>query len=268
MKPFNELFNKPEFVDRYSNNKEQAVDVIIPIINTNGLFKRNLLSFYKEIPIRNLFIGDGGCDDDSLLILRDFPRVKIIDCREDKTLGYCIKRLIELVDTEFFIYLHSDAFLPAGWFDSMRVHTGEFDWFECRAYPTILAVYIDHYEDTAKRAFSGSQMGRSALLKNAVIRIEDDYLYRNEDIVIRELVEKQGGRYGRVKDTFYYHEQILNPDTIESINIKKKYDREKETRMLIWQIKGILKYTKLKPYLLKILVACFIRLIKTRLRND
>lgn len=267
MKPFTGLFNKPEFIDRYNTNKEQAVDVIIPIVNTNGLFERNLLSYYKEIPIRTLFVGDGGCVDDSLLILQKFPRVKILNCREFKTLGYCIKKLIEQVETEFFIYLHSDTFLPDGWFDSMRTHTGEFDWFECRAYSTILAVYIDSYEDTAKRAFSGSQMGRSSLLKNAVKSIEDDYLYRNEDIVIRELVERQGGQYGKVKDTSYYHEQILNQDMIESVSINKKYDREKETRMLIWQIRGILKYTRLKPYLLKILFACSLRLIKTRLRK-
>ena len=267
MKPFTELFDKTEFTDKYITNKEQAVDVIIPIMNTNGLFERNLFSYYKEIPIRNLFIGDGGCVDDSLQILRNFPRVKIIDCREDKTLGYCIKKLIEQVDSEFFVYLHSDAFLPAGWFDSMRAHTTEFDWFECRAFTTLLAVYIDQYEDTAKRAFSGSQMGRSTLLKNAIESLEDDYLYRNEDIVIRELVEEHGGRYGRVKDTYYYHEQILNPDMVDSISIRKKYNREKETRMLIWQIKGILKYTRLKPYLLKILVACYLRLIKTRLKQ-
>ena len=79
MKPFTELFDKTEFTDKYITNKEQAVDVIIPIMNTNGLFERNLFSYYKEIPIRNLFIGDGGCVDDSLQILRNFPRVKIIE---------------------------------------------------------------------------------------------------------------------------------------------------------------------------------------------
>src|SRR6185503_15769259 len=70
---FREYFSEQPFVDRFASRPEHAVDVIIPIIHTNELWRVNLLSLYREIPIARLLIGDGGCIDDSLDVARQFP---------------------------------------------------------------------------------------------------------------------------------------------------------------------------------------------------
>ena len=44
------------------------VDVIVPVKNTRGNWKACLDSFYREIPINQLLIGDGGCTDDTIEI--------------------------------------------------------------------------------------------------------------------------------------------------------------------------------------------------------
>ena len=89
---FNKYFNKPEKLsDRKIVNNEEGVDVIIPLLNTNELFERNLFNFYESIPIERLIIGDGGCTDNSIQIATKFPRVEIIKQHGYNSQGYAIK---------------------------------------------------------------------------------------------------------------------------------------------------------------------------------
>src|SRR5437763_15614085 len=70
---FREYYNEHTFVDRFETDRSAAVDVIIPVIHTNELWKANLFSLYREIPIHKLFIGDGGCVDNSIDVVKTFP---------------------------------------------------------------------------------------------------------------------------------------------------------------------------------------------------
>lgn len=185
----------------------KRADVIIPVKNTKRNWKECLDSIYLEIPINRLWIGDGGCTDDTIEIVRKYPRVMIFDQSKLKTLGYRIKCLIEKVATEWFVYLHSDVSLPRGWFDEMRKYQEKWDWFECRR----IAVYQNETKQEltrqykVKRSYSGSQMGKTSVLKKAVEGFEDDYIQRTEDIIIQQNVENLGYHYGKVPTTFHYH---------------------------------------------------------------
>lgn len=222
-----------------------GVDVIIPIFNTNKFWRENLLNIYSRVPVARLLISDGGCTDDSLSILAEFPRVVVYDHRNIKSLGACIKELILQVESEYFIYLHSDVQLPNNWFDTMLSRTSEYDWFEChRKFVIDFEFYTEQYRQM--RAFSGSQFGKSDLVKKAVGHIEDDYLYRNEDLIIHDLVLKAGGRYGKVLETYHDH-QITNKKgdlepKIKSLEIKKFSNVEFEKRMWNMQWRGLVKY--------------------------
>jgi glycosyltransferase involved in cell wall biosynthesis len=245
---FKEYYSKKKLIDRYKKEGEkEGVDVIIPLFNTNELWEANLFSIFKEIPVKNLLIGDGGCTDNSIEIVKKFPRVKIIDQKDNQTLGYCIMQLIDKVSTKWFVYLHSDVYLPNDWFNEMKKHQKKYDWFECYRKKTILFEFLDDNQNKAERAFSGSQMGRKEAFKNAISNIDDDYLYRNEDIIIRELIETEGYRYGRIQGTFHYH-QLMNKrgekePKVENISVKKMPDRDWERRTHNMQVKGIIKYT-------------------------
>lgn len=249
------LFQKPRFIDRKNLTNEDAVDVVIPLINSNLLFERNLLSFYKEIPINRLIIGDGGCSDNSIDIVKRFPRVKIIDQSSHRSLGYCIAELISLVETEWFIYLHSDVYLPKNWYNKMKNYQNKYDWYECNRRMVFLMEYNLPNLKKRNRAYSGSQMGRADAFKNIILKINDDYLYRNEDIVFHELILAEGFKYGRVFDTFHYH-QIMNKrgekePKIERIKIQKLKDKQWEVKTYKMQVKGIIKYLQPKLYLIK-----------------
>lgn len=238
------LFSQSTFTDRYIQNPENAVDVLIPIIHTNELWKENLISIYREIPVKRLLISDGGCIDDSLDILKHFPRVEIFDHKSYKSLGYCLRKLMEEVKTEHFIYLHSDVFLPRGWFEVMWKSGQQYDWCESKHINTYLLDIEATYAPN-ERALSGAQIGKKRSFDKILPLIEDDFLYRNEDIIFSELIKRTGGTYGR-SDSLIYHE-IMNKRSqwkraVTKVRMEVDKSPEEEVREFDMQARGLVKY--------------------------
>jgi hypothetical protein len=244
---FERYYRAELFADRFEAERDRAVDVIIPIIHTNEFWRANLTSIYREIPVNRLLLGDGGCIDGSIDVARGFPRVEVLDHRSFTSLGYSIRHLIEATETEWFVYLHSDVFLPEGWFAKMCAHQGEYDWFECNQRINLLADYMLEVPN-AERAFSGSQMGRKAAFATVTPQIDDDYLYRNEDIIIADLVKRAGYRYGRAADTFHLHQVMHKPSRwrrrLKRVDVVLDLARDEEIRANETYVRGIVKYLK------------------------
>lgn len=240
---FREFYTPHPFIDRFLKNPEKSVDVIIPIIHTNEFWEANLLSFYREISIHKLLIGDGGCIDDSIEIVQKFPRVQIFNHRNFQTLGYSIRNLIEEVETEWFIYVHSDAYLPTGWFDMMYKHQAEYDWFGSKMQNVYMVEFDNDYGD---RPWAGTQMGRKIAFDKGLNKIDDDYVYRQEDFIFSEIVKKAGFKEGKVSDTLHYHQTIRKATPwarkIKRIQFDLEMSTEEEIRTCETTAKGIIKY--------------------------
>jgi hypothetical protein len=246
---FEQYFTPQPFVDRFADSGEGAVDVIIPIIHTTELWRKNLSSIYREIPVSRLLISDGGCKDDSIEIVNEFPRVEILDHREYVSLGYCLRKLIESVETEWFVYLHSDVYLPPGWFTAMRRYQDDYDWFGCPQRITSMVEY-DHVDSMSglRRPYAGSQMGRKQAFIVGIGAIEDDFVYRQEDLVLLDVIERHGFRHGFVDDVFHYH-QVMRKESpwarqLISVRVSVEWSREEEIRAANMQVKGIIKYLR------------------------
>lgn len=248
---FTELYRNEPFVDRFALNPARAVDVIVPVMHANELWRRNLQSAYREIPVNRLLISDGGSIDDSIAIAQDFPRVTVFDHRQYTSLGYCLRKLIESVQTEWFVYLHSDVYLAPGWFDSMELEKSQFDWFESSQHTVILAEWPHEYQKGVPRAFSGGQMGRRAAFDKVLPAIDDDFLYRNEDIILADMVQRAGYRYGRAGSALIYHQQMEKKSrwlrSIERVQIEVRKSAEEDLREKKMQLYGLLKYMKPDP---------------------
>jgi len=245
---FRKYFTPETLVDRYLADPSQGVDVIIPVMHTNELWVSNLHSIYREIPVRRLLLGDGGCIDDTIERARPFPRVEVFNHREFKSLGFSIRKLIEEVKTDWFVYLHSDVWLPPQWFETMCKNKDKYDWFECRQHLTILLDYpLDYSPANMKRPFSGSQMGRRTAFDKVLPQVDDDYLYRNEDVIFADLVERQGFKYGRVDETYHCHQHMTKPGPFERkvfVDYKIEATRAEEVRASMMAAKSIVKYMK------------------------
>jgi hypothetical protein len=240
-------YYKPETLDdRLARDKSGAIDVIIPVIHTNELWHNNLISIYRDVPVNRLLISDGGCKDDSIAIAQKFPRVTVLDHKAYKSLGFCLRKLVEAVETEWFIYVHSDVYLPPGWFDTMRAHQPRYDWFGCPQRITVQVEYpnVDKMFDEV-RPYAGSQMGKkAAFMAGGIQKIDDDFVYRQEDYVMAACVPEE--RHGRIEDTFHYH-QVMHKVSpwarkLKRVSVQVEWSREEEIRASTMQVKGIIKY--------------------------
>lgn len=244
---FYRYYRDETFVDRYRKEKEDAVDVIIPVVHTNELWESNLRSIYREVPVSRLLISDGGCIDTSIEIVKKYPRVVVYDHSHYVSLGYCLRKLIEAVETEWFIYLHSDVYLPEGWFDTMKKYQGDYDWFGCPQRITAMVEYhnVDKMHGEV-RPYAGSQMGRKNAFVKGIAEIDDDFVYRQEDYVLAHIVEDNGFKHGRIDDTYHYH-QVMHKESpwsrkLKRVTVEVEWSREEQVRASTMQIKGIVKY--------------------------
>jgi hypothetical protein len=242
---FRKYFEDATFVDRWTTDAGSSVDVIIPVLHTNELWRANLLSIYREIPVKRLLLGDGGCVDDTIDVARAFPRVQVFDHRAFKSLGFSIRRLIEEVETEWFIYLHSDVYLPEGWFNDMAAARHRYDWFESGQNITVMVQYVAPTIEV-ERAYSGSQMGRKAAFKDVLPKIDDDYLYRNEDIIFANLIKDAGFRYGKVAEASHDHQVMFKESRwlrrVKRASFELELSHEEEVRAALTYVNGIVKY--------------------------
>jgi hypothetical protein len=192
-------------------------------------------------------IADGGCTDDTIEIVCEFPRVEIFDHKKFLSLGYSIRKLIEQVKTEWFIYLHSDIYVPENWFDAMAGGCAKYDWFESGQTTTILAKFVAPTLGES-RAYSGAQMGRKGAFDQVLPRIDDDFLYRNEDIIFASLIENSGHRYGKITDAFCEHQVMFKESPwerrVKHVYVVPEIGRDEEIRAAMTYVKGIVKYLR------------------------
>ena len=245
-----EMIGEYDFIDLNLENKDkESYDIILPLKNSTPLFKENLFSWYRNININSILVGDAGSGDDSIEIIKNFPRVKIFDHKSYLTSGFSIKKLIEEVGTKYFFHFHCDVFVNKKTIDPLVNNKDKADWIEGSRIHTILfAEYAKNY-DEAERSFSGVQFGNSEKLKKATENLEDGYCQRSEDIVITEMVKNSGFSFFKNTDSVHYH-QMMNkksysePEIID-VKITKKTDPIYEVRAYKMQALGIIKYCKL-----------------------
>lgn len=244
MSIYQQYYENTEFIDKFKEDKSVGIDVIIPCYHTNELWKANLHSIYKEIPVSRLLISDGGCIDDSIEVVSKFPRVEVYDHRDSKTLGWCIAQLIKNVNSEHFIYLHSDVYLPEGWYTSMIKHKDKYDWYGC---PMQITVMVDYHFDMPGRPYAGSQIGKKEAFTKGLNNIDDDFIYRQEDFVFNKIVEDAGYKTGKVDGVHHYHQVMYRKTKGYDINVKSVIVNTKNSDTELnkasqSQIRGIVKY--------------------------
>ena len=113
-----EMVQDYNFFDLYESNGgelQENYDIILPLKNSTPLFKENLFSWYRNININRILVGDADSGDDSIDIIKNFPRVKIFDHKKLLTSGYSIKKLIEEVETRYFFHFHCDVFIKSSY---------------------------------------------------------------------------------------------------------------------------------------------------------
>ena len=221
------------------------IDVICPIYHVHlDSFKIFIDTWYRNIPINKLIIGIGKENAELHWILSRYPKVIIINQTKHKTLGYCIQELINHVDTEYFVYLHSDVEILLNWFDRMWESKVR-GILESLKDPSFGAEAL--IQARKQRAYSGAQLILKKCIEN--LNWNDDYVYCNEDIIIKNHIINRGFTY--VKTPIYHkHYRMLSKRT------------QPRDIILEWQFKGVLKYCKPSHILMNYIKGILITLKK------
>jgi hypothetical protein len=240
------LFENRKFIDLAATSSEdEKVDVIIPVLHSNDLWHENLTSYFREIPINRILLGDAGCIDQTVQIAQNFPRIEIINHRHLKTLGSSIADLITKVKTENFVYLQSDVYIPDNWFSKVKPELRDHDWISTPQQIVVMLDYLLDYE--GRRPMSGAQLGKKKIFHGIDGFIEDDFVYRNEEYVLANYVNSRGGSATQVSDAFHFH-QIMRRKTlgmemlVTSVTIQVEEKSRELQRVHETQIFGLIKY--------------------------
>lgn len=218
------------------------IDVICPVYWVNKYFYDNIYSWLKELPYNNIFFGINNPKIEELTFFADLCHKLLIrsgslhsfNQHKLKTLGACLRDLMKKVETSWFAFIHADAQLTpycyqimkkfmrprVGIIESERVH------FDGKSYSM-----HDPPFSTYNRAFSGFQIFRKSAIESILDKIEDDYIYRNEDMIFQAECLKNGYRYEK---TWAMHIH-------QTTNKEWTFDKQEATKM---QVFGLIKYTE------------------------
>lgn len=201
------------------------IDVICPIFYVDlDSFKLFLDTWQQNIPIKYLMIGLGAKNDELEKVLARYDNVITFYQQKHKTLGYCLQELMGAVTTDYFVYLHADVEILLNWYEMMwesKVR-GILESLKDPSFGPEALVQARRY-----RAYSGAQL----ILKKSIkdLNWEDDYIYCNEDLILKSVVLNRGYTY--VKTSIYHkHYRMFSKRT------------QPRDTILKWQYKGILKY--------------------------
>ena len=102
----------------------EAVDVVIITKNSERLLNACLKSVYENVPVKRLIVVDAFSTDNTLKIFDEFDKkygnVKIIN--ETGSRGKARDRGIQEAETEWFMFVDSDAILCKDWFKKASRH--------------------------------------------------------------------------------------------------------------------------------------------------
>ena len=223
--------------------KIKEMDVIIPCHWVDwAYFTSNVKSWFDELPIRKLYFGCNNKDDEFFTDIKEYlssyEKIEFIDQRDINTLGMQIANLMKQVKTDWFVYCHSDAYIcrhsflmmeadmseDVGLIESEHINFNGNDW-----------IYPKYYY--VPRSFSGFQLFRLDAVKEIIGRIEDDYIYRNEDIIFQNACTEAGFKFVKSWAPHIHYATINGKWTP-----KGEYSDDSKAITYDMQAKGIVKY--------------------------
>jgi len=214
------------FVDKkIEEPNSEPIDVVMATLDSEVFLEKSLYSVYKEIPVRKLFVCDGGSKDSTVEILKKFPRVEIFVKSEIRTGGKIVEFLISLAETDRFAVVASEAEIYPGPYDEMTKQTN----YEVIERSFRINAYHLFREDKNKLEEESRASDFCHLIRKKAVqdyRCEDDFMLRYTDMFFRQEVEKSGYRYAKVSTAKHVHN--------ETERTLYGSDDEKNFRKMLW----------------------------------
>lgn len=100
----------------------EPIDVAILTMNSERMLKNCIDSVYKNVPVGNLIIVDGYSTDSTKEIIEKYRQKygSVIFVQEKGTRGSARQTAIQLVQSEWFMFVDSDVTLSKNWFTQAK----------------------------------------------------------------------------------------------------------------------------------------------------
>ena len=96
----------------------EPIDVAILTMNSERMLRECINSVYKNLPVNNLIIIDGYSTDTTADIVKEFQEKygNVNFVQEKGTRGSARQKAIQLVKSDWFVFVDSDVILSKNWF--------------------------------------------------------------------------------------------------------------------------------------------------------
>lgn len=196
------MLGSNENIDRLQKElQEEQVDAVMMTLDAEKYLEKTLDVMYREVPIQQLYVIDGGSKDKTIPILKKYPRINL-EIIPDITIGKGWEILFNKVTTPWFVLIDCAKIPAEGWYDEMKKYKDKYDFYGSKR--------IVHYEferedstttNLKKRPLGGPWVIRKEAVRN--YHVDDDFAWRIIDVIIRNVVEKDGYVYGAVPTTYH-----------------------------------------------------------------
>ncbi len=218
------------------------VDVVLLTKNSEPTLEKCLDSIFENVPVRKVIVVDSFSTDGTLEILQKYHEKhhKIVIVFDKGTRATGRQKGIELVDTEWFMFVDSDVILCKDWFkkaeklitpevgavwgmnfDITRKEKGEIEMPKIGRVPSFSDIQFEQFE---VRGGCHDILIRTEATKG--IKIPRD-LNVYEDAYIKKYIEKRGWRVLATKNPFCIHDRsAFHPsvnNVIERVSLEAKY---------------------------------------------
>jgi len=237
----------------------EKIDVVMLTRNSERPFLDMCLkSIYANIPVGRLIAVDGYSTDNSIQILKSYPRVSLVQM--EGTRGAARERGMEEVETEWFAFVDSDVVLCRNWYTKIKLHLTEktgavwgvaipvapSDLKRCTA---MSRFYRRTLEDTM--LIEGNRRG---MLHDTLIRTElvkgmgiPGHLHVWEDHYIKQHVTSKGFAWIATRDACCHHFADISARNIRDLTefgkIARAYGYYSWKRILMFALLGLPKAT-------------------------
>lgn len=196
-----------------------SIDVAILTMNSGRMLRECINSVYKNVPVKNLFIIDGHSTDSTAEIVKEFQEKhgNVTFIQEKGTRGTARQKAIQLIKSDWFMFVDSDVLLSRNWFaeaqklikDDVGAVWGIEIWSVLRESKKLLWFF----ERVTMKIFEKRGGTHDTLIRRRTVEdIKIPYkLHTYEDGYIKDWIEKKGYKVIGVYEPYCIH---FRPDEV------------------------------------------------------
>ncbi len=195
------------------------IDVAILTMNSERMLRECINSVYRNIPVKNLIVIDGYSTDNTANIVKEFQEKygNVTFIQEKGTRGTARQKAIQLVKSDWFMFVDSDVLLSKNWFaeaeklakDNVGAIWGIEIWSVLRESKKLLWLF----ERVTMKIFEKRGGTHDTLIRRTTVEdIKIPFkLHTYEDGYIKDWIEKKGYKVIGVYEPYCIH---FRPDEV------------------------------------------------------